>query len=151
MPITVADTVMAYPSQLIHVAVGVITDTQQNILIALRPDHADQGGLWEFPGGKLESTETVEQALQRELFEELGIQSVGMRPLIQVKHDYSDKTVLLDVWWVDRFKGEAQGKEGQPIRWVSAEQLAGYRFPEANEPIVKAIQLAMGVTVTALP
>jgi len=148
MPIIAADTVVASPNQLIHVAVGVITDAQQRILIALRPDDVHQGGLWEFPGGKLENAETVEQALKRELFEELGIQLTGLRPLVEIKHDYSDKVVLLDVYWVDGFEGEAQGKEGQAVRWVTAGQLSDYQFPAANKAIVEAIQLAMFATTT---
>jgi 8-oxo-dGTP diphosphatase len=127
----------------VHVAVGVIVDAEQRLLIALRPAESHQGGLWEFPGGKLEQGETVQQALARELHEELGIQASSYRRLLEVQHDYGDKAVLLDVWWVDGFSGQLEGREGQPIKWVRADQLVDYRFPEANQPIVAQIQHVM--------
>ena len=86
------------PKKIVHVAVGVIVDANQHILIALRPDNVHQGGLWEFPGGKVERNETVESALDRELFEELGLRVVSCEQLVKIQHDYTDKSVLLDVW-----------------------------------------------------
>lgn len=133
----------------VHVVVGVIIDARQRLLIALRPADSHQGGLWEFPGGKLERGETVQQGLARELREELGIQTTGYRPLLKVQHDYGDKTVLLDVWWVDSFSGQLAGREGQPIKWVRADQLAEFHFPEANQPIVAHIQQVMSGVTTA--
>ena len=126
-------------SKIIHVAVGVIVDDSGRILIALRPEVSHQGGLWEFPGGKIEVGETVQQALARELDEELGIQAIGFKPLTEITHDYGDKSVFLDVWWVDKFEGEAHGKEGQPIAWVEKAALKNYQFPEANQSILKEI------------
>ena len=128
---------------IIHVAVGVIVDANKRILISLRPDHVHQGGLWEFPGGKLETGESLQQALIRELSEELGLIATKIRPLIEIHHDYSDKSVLLDVCWVDQFEGLPEGKEGQAIRWVTAAELLQYAFPEANQPIIQAIQAAL--------
>ncbi len=125
----------------IHVAVGVITDIKQRILIAKRPRHVHQGGLWEFPGGKLEAGETVQQALHRELYEELGIKTKCCEPLITIQHHYPDKSVVLDVWTIASFTGHATGCEGQDIRWVNQAELSNYTFPAANVPIVKAIQL----------
>ncbi|HIF54036.1 MAG TPA: NUDIX domain-containing protein, partial [Methylococcaceae bacterium] len=84
----------------LHVAVGVVKNATGHILIALRHDTAHQGGLWEFPGGKVEAGESVEQALSRELKEELNISVQKMMPLIKVRHQYSDLKVLLDVWTV---------------------------------------------------
>lgn len=130
------------PKKRIHVAVGVIVNAAREVLIALRPDHVHQGGLWEFPGGKVEATEVVAQALSRELEEELAIVVTHSRPLIEIAHDYPDKQVLLDVWWVDAFQGEPRGSEGQSVRWVAVDQLSHYQFPEANAPIITAIQAA---------
>jgi 8-oxo-dGTP diphosphatase len=127
----------------VHVAVGVIVDSDQRILIALRPGHVHQGGLWEFPGGKVEAAEAVEQALARELFEELGLELNSCRPLTQVCHDYGDKSVLLDVYWVEGFSGQAEGREGQPIAWVKAAALLDYPFPAANQRIISAVQRAL--------
>ena len=81
----------------VHVAAAVIRSTDGQVLISRRAEEQHQGGLWEFPGGKVEAGEQVEQALRRELQEELGIRVVRARPLIQVAHDYADKQVLLHV------------------------------------------------------
>jgi 8-oxo-dGTP diphosphatase len=124
----------------LHVAVGIIYNQQQQILVAKRPEHTDQGGLWEFPGGKIEIGETVRQALVRELQEEIGIDVVTASPLIAVTHDYGDKRVLLDVWQVTEFSGIARGNEGQIVRWVTIEECANYKFPKANLVILEKIQ-----------
>ncbi len=129
---------MADTATRVHVAVGVITDPSGAILIAQRPSHLHQGGFWEFPGGKVESGETVIDALKRELQEELGVTVHEMRPLIRVPYDYPEKSVLLDVWRVVSFSGEARGCEGQPVKWVSRHSLTDFNFPAANGPIVMA-------------
>ena len=125
----------------IHVVAAVIRGTDGRILIARRADTQHQGGLWEFPGGKVEEGEGVEAALARELREELGIEVTRSRALIKVSHDYPDKQVLLDVREVEAFTGEPHGAEGQPLEWVSPRDLAQYEFPEANKPIVAAARL----------
>jgi 8-oxo-dGTP diphosphatase len=130
----------------IHVAVGVIFDNQKadQILIAKRPQHLHQGGLWEFPGGKVSEDETVDQALERELLEELGITVIQSQPLMQVQHNYSDKQVFLDIWTVTQFSGEARGLEGQQCQWVAMQQLLSaeskYQFPEANKAILEKLK-----------
>jgi 8-oxo-dGTP diphosphatase len=126
-------------SQNIHVAVGVVRNKRGEVLVSRRPEHAHQGGLWEFPGGKVESGEWVRTALERELKEELGITVMAARPLIQINHAYPDKQVLLDVWWVDRYEGEPAGLEDQPLDWVSAPALRERDFPAADAPIIDAI------------
>jgi len=127
----------------VHVAVGVVVDEQQRILISQRAAQAHQGGLWEFPGGKVESGESVTRALARELREELGISFSDSRPLLIVPFDYGDKAVLLDVHLVTGLGGNARGLEGQPLAWVSVQELARYEFPAANVPIVQALQTAL--------
>jgi len=125
----------------VHVAAAVIRAADGRVLIARRPEDKHQGGLWEFPGGKVEVGEAVEAALGRELEEELGIRVTAARPLIQVCHDYPDKRVLLDVWEVTAFAGEPHGAEGQALAWVAPRQLPDYEFPAANYPIVSAARL----------
>lgn len=125
----------------VHVAAAVIRGADGRVLIARRPDDKHQGGLWEFPGGKVEEGEAVQAALSRELEEELGIRVSAARPLIQVHHDYPDKQVLLDVWEVTAFDGEPHGAEGQPLTWASNHELGDYQFPAANQPIVAAARL----------
>lgn len=133
--------------RIVHVAVGVIYRGEK-ILLAKRAEHQHQGGLWEFPGGKVERGEHITDALKRELNEELGILATAMQPVIQIRHDYGDKIVLLDVWTVTAFSGEPQGQEGQPLSWVGRQQLNTYRFPAANEPIVSAITLPRAIAIT---
>jgi len=125
----------------LHVAVAAISNQQGRILLTQRPDHVHQGGRWEFPGGKIEPGEDVMTALKRELNEELDIVVQQASPLIRIHHDYSDRSVLLDVWRVREFSGKAYGRENQPLEWVAVDQLSTFNFPEANRPIIKALQL----------
>ena len=135
-------------SRVVHVAVGVIVGKDGAILIAKRPDKTHQGGLWEFPGGKVEARETLFDALKRELQEELAIEVVATEPLIKIRHDYGDKVVLLDVHKVTEFSGQPQGNEGQPIQWVAPSSLHEYEFPAANHPIITAINLPQRLLIT---
>ena len=125
--------------KVVHVAVGVIA-RGDDIFITLRPDDVHQGGKWEFPGGKVEEGETVLQALTRELAEEVGIIVNRSEPVIVITHDYGDKQVKLDVHRVYDFAGEPHGKEGQQSRWVDVKALHAADFPEANVPIITALQ-----------
>jgi 8-oxo-dGTP diphosphatase len=129
------------PACFLHVAVGVIFDHANQVLITRRSLDAHQGGKWEFPGGKVESGESTIAALHRELEEELGIIPLSCLPLIKIRHDYPDKRVLLDVWQVDGFAGEPNGRESQPLRWVAQDKMKEFQFPEANLPILTAILL----------
>jgi 8-oxo-dGTP diphosphatase len=110
------------------------------ILISLRHADSHQGGLWEFPGGKLEPGEGVGQALARELLEELAIVVLAAEPLLQIDYDYPDKRVALKVWLVTDFQGRAEGREGQPLCWVACENLRDYTFPAANLPIIEVLE-----------
>lgn len=123
----------------VHVAVGIILNSAQQILLAKRPDHLHQGGKWEFPGGKVESGETVTQALIRELKEEVALDVASSEPFMALSYDYPDKQVLLDIHTVSHFSGEAQGLEGQQIAWVNQGDLIDYDFPDANKPILDKI------------
>jgi 8-oxo-dGTP diphosphatase len=135
----------------VQVAAAAIFDDEGRVLISQRADDAHQGGLWEFPGGKLEAGESVSEALARELHEELGIELQRARPLIRVRYDYPDKSVLLDVWRVDAFSGEAHGREGQAFKWVWPSELSNYDFPAANLPIIMAVNLPDRYLVTPDP
>ena len=110
-----------------------------HILIARRADHLHQGGLWEFPGGKVEKGETHHQSLVRELQEEINITITSASPMMQISHDYIDKSVTLDIWKVIEFEGNPEGAEGQEIRWVSMDELRDYDFPAANQPILQKL------------
>lgn len=125
----------------LQVAVGVIKNATGQVLISLRDTNLHQGGLWEFPGGKVEAGETIEQALIRELHEELAIHVQSFHPLITVNHDYSDRAVQLQVYEVNKFSGEAKGCQGQAVKWINTDELSQYDFPMANRPIITAAQL----------
>ncbi len=123
-----------------HVAVAVIVNTNKEVLLALRQSHQHQGDLWEFPGGKMEENESVYDALVREINEEIGLTISSAHVLVQINHDYGDKVVLLDVWLVDAFSGQAQGREGQQLRWCAVSKLIENDFPAANVAIIHAIK-----------
>ncbi|HSP00647.1 MAG TPA: Nudix family hydrolase, partial [Thioalkalivibrio sp.] len=135
----------------IHVAVAAIVNKHDEVLIARRPEGVHQGGLWEFPGGKMEPGESLEQAMARELDEELGIRVRHTQPLITIDYDYGDKRVCLHVQVVDVYEGEPHGREGQPLRWMSRRGLADLEFPAANHPIISALQLPDRYLITPDP
>ncbi len=138
------------PDDYLKVIVGVIEDSDANVLLARRPSHLHQGGKWEFPGGKIEAYEETFEALRRELHEELDIEVSRATPLIQVPFHYDEHSVLLDVWRVQDFKGEAVGREGQEIRWVPKENLASMELPLANYAIVAALNLSAIYAISAV-
>ncbi len=120
----------------LQVAVAIIVNNDEQVLIARRHAHQHQGDLWEFPGGKHEADETRLGALQREIYEEVGLQVEQADPLMQIVHDYPDLQVELDVWLVTEFSGEATGKEGQPFVWCPLAELSAREFPGANMQII---------------
>ncbi len=136
--------------EIVHVAVGVILDSEGRVLTTLRPNDIHQGGLWEFPGGKLESGEDVRGALQRELEEEVGIHidKRSCSPLKTIVYNYPDKSVKLDVWSVRKFTGQANGREGQQIRWQEIENLDPDEFPSANRKIIEILKLPQHIAIT---
>jgi 8-oxo-dGTP diphosphatase len=125
----------------IQVAVGIVANTEGQLLVAKRPDHWLGGGFWEFPGGKLEANEDSLSALKRELFEEIGIIVHSCSPLIHLTYDYPERTVILDAWKVHSFTGRATGQEGQKLCWRSPEALNHLDMLPANRAIVIATQL----------
>ena len=122
----------------IHVVAGIIfSDDEQQVLLSKRHKDAHQGGLWEFPGGKVEPAESESQALARELREELNLVFANATPFHRLNFDYPDKSVELSFWsvyGVDHAKVTAL--EGQAWRWVDRDQLSQYNFPKANDIIV---------------
>ena len=121
------------------VAVGILIDKGGRVLVTRRKTGTHQGGLWEFPGGKVEPSETIDEALSRELQEELGVSVEAAEPYMVIDHDYGDKQVKLDVYRVTRWQGEARGLEGQPLAWKLPVELVGWPFPAANTPILERL------------
>ncbi len=121
------------------VAAAILSKCGQQVFVAKRKASAHQGGLWEFPGGKIDAGETASIALHRELKEEVAIEVLSSEPLIKLSHDYGDKCVELDVYKVTAFTGDATGAEGQETRWVGLSELENLEFPAANQAIIQAL------------
>lgn len=125
----------------IQVAVGVIINNANEVLLSRRPYDVHQGGLWEFPGGKLNAGEDIKTALTRELWEELGVTVDKAHPFIKVHYSYPDRSVVLNVWRVSKWHGEPYNREGQPVSWKNIRRLSDLAFPPPDEMIIKALQL----------
>ncbi|GIC76150.1 8-oxo-dGTP diphosphatase MutT [Moritella sp. F3] len=124
--------------KIVHVAAGIIVRDQQ-VFISKRSSEQHQGNKWEFPGGKVESGESVLEALTRELKEEVNLDVLNADVFHQLEFDYGDKIVQLDFYLVDDFVGVGKGLEGQQTAWVNINALADYQFPEANQVIVEML------------
>jgi len=131
---------MPSPKRSIHVVAGVITDARGRILLNRRTENRDMAGLWEFPGGKREEGETSEEALVRELREELGIEAEVGDWIMDVPQAYPDKDLRLEVRHIRSWKGSPRGREGQAITWVAPDKLSRYSMPPADLPVVAALR-----------
>lgn len=145
------------PRPVIEVACGVLQDAAGRWLLAQRPAGKIAAGYWEFPGGKVEPGEPVFDALVRELHEELGVRVTQARPLIRLRHAYSNRIVLLDTWLVSGFEGEPQSRENQALAWCDEAAVAALQTLPTVAPILKPLRLPAdyvftppGVTRTAI-
>lgn len=132
----------------VHVAVGVVLNTKNEVLISKRASDVHQANRWEFPGGKIELNEKPDIALYRELKEELGIDANESEFLNSINYDYGDKIVCLHTYIVNHFSGAPKGVEGQPVQWVKIDDLQNYHFPDANIAIINALQLPNIIQIT---
>ena len=123
------------------IGVAVIYNNQGQILIDRRLNKGLMGGLWEFPGGKLEEGETIEECIKREIKEELDIEINVGNHLITINHDYTKFKVSLIVYLCTHLKGIPQAIECSEIKWVNVDELNNFTFPEANIGIINALQI----------
>ncbi|WP_414718361.1 8-oxo-dGTP diphosphatase MutT [Thaumasiovibrio subtropicus] len=124
----------------VHIAAGIILSAdQQEVFLTRREAKAYQGGFWEFAGGKVEQGESAEQAVVRELEEEVGIQVTALMPFYALEHDYPDKALKFDFFLVTEFDGHPFGKEGQEHTWARVEALRDFEFPQANHVVIEAL------------
>ena len=122
-----------------HVAAGILCDAAGRILITERRGDGPFDGLWEFPGGKIDSSESSVEALNRELAEELGIEVTASKPFMDLRHEYPDRTVDLEFFLVTAWQGNPEGLEGQGLRWVLPSELDPEVLLPADVPVVDAL------------
>ena len=122
--------------KILNIAVGIIRNAQGEIFITRRAADAHMANKWEFPGGKIESGESPEQALTRELQEEVGISITGSSLFDKLEYQFPDRHITLWFFLVESWEGEPWGKEGQPGRWLHQQALIADEFPPANEPVI---------------
>ncbi|RPE64678.1 8-oxo-dGTP diphosphatase [Pacificibacter maritimus] len=128
--------------KVILVSAVALIDTDGRVLLAQRPKGKSMAGLWEFPGGKIESGETPEQALVRELYEELGIETWDscLAPLTFASHSYDDFHLLMPLFVCRKWAGIPEAKEGQVLKWVSPNALCDYPMPAADVPLIPILR-----------
>ena len=109
------------------------------LLITRRPKGSHLGGMWEFPGGKLESNETLRECLKREIREELGMDVSVNRLVLTVQQEYDERIVTLNFFECACFRGSPKSLEGQEVLWVDLEDLRQYPFPPPDEKIIETL------------
>ena len=126
----------------ILVSAVALIDQDGRILIAKRPDGKSMAGLWEFPGGKVELGETPEQALVRELSEELGIKTWNscLAPMTFASHAYEDFHLLMPLFACRKWEGIVIPKEEQELKWVYSNELKNYPMPPADKPLIPILR-----------
>jgi 8-oxo-dGTP diphosphatase len=129
------------PRPRVRVVAAALYDASGRVLIAERPPGKHMAGRWEFPGGKVQASESDAQALARELREELGVELVAAQPLMCLTHEYPDRSVELSLWVVEGYSGQPCSLEGQQLRWVEPERLAAQDILEADRPFIETLRL----------
>ncbi|MEM5470454.1 8-oxo-dGTP diphosphatase MutT [Hoeflea sp. AS60] len=124
--------------KILLVAACALVDADGRVLLTQRPEGKKLAGLWEFPGGKVEPGETPEEALIRELSEEVGIitKEACLAPLTFASHSYDEFHLLMPLFVCRRFEGTARGLEGQALKWVRPRDMRDYPMPPADEPLI---------------
>lgn len=131
---------------LVLVAAAALIDRDNRVLIAQRPAGKPMAGLWEFPGGKVHDGETPEQALVRELDEELGIEvcDTCLAPLTFASHRYPDFHLLMPLFLCRNWEGDIVAREGQALKWVRASRMSEYPMPPADLPLIPMLRDLLG-------
>lgn len=123
-----------------QIAVGIVfNENKTAVFLTRRLAGSHLAGLWEFAGGKVEANETPEQAMCRELQEELNIAPMEFASFLTLEHEYPEKRLVLHFFTVSQFDGEPCGQEGQEALWVNLLDLSNFQFPEANAPVIEQL------------
>jgi 8-oxo-dGTP diphosphatase len=127
------------------VAACALVDAEGRVLLAQRPEGKALAGLWEFPGGKIEAGETPEEALVRELEEELAIrvEPGALKPLTFASHSYESFHLLMPLFICRRYRGEPEAREGQTLAWVWCANLRHYPMPPADGPLIPFLEASL--------
>lgn len=125
--------------KILQISVGIIRNAAGEIYITQRAADAHMAHKWEFPGGKIEAGESPQEAVIRELQEEVGIVITSLQPFDKLEYQFPDRHITLWFWLVDSWEGEPWGKEGQPGRWVAQQDLVADEFPPANVPVIEKL------------
>lgn len=122
-----------------HIGVGIIERKDGKVLIALRPENVMLGGLWEFPGGKQEKGENIEQTVVRELKEELGVDVIPVKEFMSINHSYSHFNITLHAYKCILSAGIPEAKASSEIKWVDKSELERFPFPKANKKLTEKL------------
>ena len=128
--------------KIVLVSAAALIDPDGRVLLAQRPEGKSMAGLWEFPGGKVEQGERPEEALIRELHEELGIDTWEscLAPLTFASHSYDDFHLLMPLFACRKWQGIPQSREGQALKWVRGSELRQYPMPPADIPLIPILR-----------
>lgn len=128
--------------KMVLVSAVALIDVDGRVLLAQRPEGKPMAGLWEFPGGKIETGETPEAALIRELQEELGINTWAscLAPLTFASHSYDDFHLMMPLFACRKWEGTPRGREGQVLKWVTPAQMRDYPMPAADIPLIAVLR-----------
>lgn len=129
--------------KILQIAVGIIRNDAGEIFITQRAADAHMANKWEFPGGKIEAGESAEEAMIRELQEEVGITPQGATLFDTLEYQFPDRHITLWFWLVESWEGEPWGREGQPGQWIAQSELDAKDFPPANEPVITKLKQNM--------
>jgi 8-oxo-dGTP diphosphatase len=130
--------VLSKPRQ--RVVAAALFDAERRVLIAERPAGKHMAGWWEFPGGKVAEGESDAEALVRELREELGVETRPDHVVMQLSHEYPDRTIDLVLWRATLTSGSPQGLDGQQLKWVDCQSLGAEHMLPADAPFIAALQ-----------
>jgi len=122
-----------------QIGVAIIVNEDKQILIDKRLPKGSMANLWEFPGGKIEEGETIDECIKREVREELGIEIAVNEHLVDINHTYNDFSILLKAYLAKIVEGTPKTIECAEIRWVNIDKLTSFPFPSANQGIIEAI------------
>ncbi|MEP1767304.1 MAG: (deoxy)nucleoside triphosphate pyrophosphohydrolase [Sulfitobacter sp.] len=128
--------------KLVLVSAVALIDVDGRVLLAQRPEGKSMAGLWEFPGGKVETGETPEAALIRELEEELGIDTWAscLAPLTFASHSYDDFHLMMPLFACRKWSGTPRAREGQVLKWVKPSEMRDYPMPAADVPLIAVLR-----------